>query len=174
MRVAGNVLAAKKSGPAVLSTPWPRTRLLRSRIMNTSTINLTAWQRAWRDGIVPQLTIAGLQGLKAALERDDPCLITGATTFPPPLQCVTDWPVERCCPLCYALLDGKQPHEVSVGLLEDRFAAACYRADQLLGEPAAVRYFLNQVDGWSREELRQNLLPEIKLALAQREPKFAA
>lgn len=129
-----------------------------------------AWQRAWRQGIAPQLTTEGLQGLQKALQENNPALITGATTFPPPLHCVADWPVQGCCPLCWLLLDGKNPHEVSVGQLEERFAQACCRADQLLGEPAAVRYFLNEVDEWTREELRQNLLPEVDLALTQRQP----
>src|SRR5437879_4179976 len=86
---------------------------------------LTAWQRTFRVGIVPQLTTAGLQGLKEALERDDPRLITGATTNPPPLHCVADWPVQGCCPLCWGLLNGLKPSDVSVGLMEQGFAIAC-------------------------------------------------
>jgi hypothetical protein len=104
---------------------------------------VAAWQRCWRDGLAPQFTTRGLEGLAAALERDDARLITGATTYPPPLQCVANWPVERCCPLCYALLDGQPPDAVRVGELEERFAEACWAADQRLGEPAACRYFLN-------------------------------
>jgi hypothetical protein len=73
--------------------------------------------------------------------------------------------VEACCPLCYALLDGKQPYAVSVGPMEERFAQACWEADQLLGEPAAVRYFLNWVDETPRQQMRQELLAEVKLAL---------
>jgi hypothetical protein len=131
----------------------------------------TAWQRVWRLGIAPQLTTEGLQGLKAALERNEPRLITGATLLPAPLQPELNSPVQGCCPLCYGLLDGLQPGEVSVGLLEQGFAAACRKADELLGEPASVRYFLNAVDEWSRDELRQNLSPEIEWALAQRAEK---
>ena len=52
------------------------------------------------------------------------------------------------------------PHDVTVGQLEERFAQACQRADQLLGEPAAVRYFLNAVDEWTRPELIKNLPPQ--------------
>src|SRR5437870_5220638 len=90
---------------------------------------LAAWQRAFRVGIVSQLTTAGLEGLRKALEQDDPRLITGATTNPPPLHCVADWAVEGCCPLCFALLDGRKPYEVSVGPMEERFAQACWNAD---------------------------------------------
>jgi hypothetical protein len=136
--------------------------------MNTATTNLTAWQRVWQEGIVPQLTTKGLQGLQKALEQDSPRLIAGATTSPPPLQCMANEPVEGCCPLCYALLDGKQPYAVSVGPLEQRFAEACWDADQRCGEPGAIRYFLNAADEWSRPELIKNLLPEVRLALTQR------
>jgi hypothetical protein len=142
--------------------------------MATSTIHLTAWQHAWRDGFVPQLTTQGLKGLCKALQENSPRLITGATTNPPPLQSVTNWPVDGCCPVFFALLDGRRPYEVSVGALEERWAMACYRADQLLGEPAACRYLLNQIDEWSREDLLRNLLPEVELALAQRETAVAA
>jgi hypothetical protein len=136
--------------------------------MSTGNTFLTAWQRVFRIGIVPQLTVKGLQGLKMALERDDSRLITGATTNPPPLQCMADQPVEGCCPLCYALLDGLKPYAVSVGPLEERFAGACWEADQLLGEPAAMRYFLNWVDETPREQMRRKLLAEVELALAER------
>src|SRR5438477_2064089 len=101
----------------------------------------TAWQRAFRIGILPQLSTLGLQGFRDALRRNDGRVIQGATSYPPPLQCMEDEPVEGCCPLCWLLLEGKKPHEVSVGPLQERFAAACYEADQLLGEPAGVRYF---------------------------------
>lgn len=131
--------------------------------------SLTAWQRAWRVGVAPQLSTAGLRSLKVALERDDPQLITGATTSPPPLACMENLPVDGCYPLCWALLDGRKPQEVSVGPLEERFFAACCQADRLLGEPAAARYFLNQVDAWGRQQLIQNLIPEIERTLAERE-----
>jgi hypothetical protein len=77
-------------------------------------------------------------------------------------------PVEGCCPLCYALLGGKQPYAVSVGPLEERFAHTCWEADQLIGEPAAIRYFLNWIDETPREQMRQELLAEVELALTQR------
>jgi hypothetical protein len=136
--------------------------------MATGTTSPSAWQRVFRDGIAPQLSTEGLQGLKAALERNDGRLITGATTSPPPLQCMQNEPVESCCPLCFALLDGKKPYEVSVGPMEQRFSERCFEADQLCGEPAADRYFINWVDQTPRETMRQALLAEVNLALAQR------
>jgi hypothetical protein len=35
---------------------------------------------------------------------------------------------------------------------------------------AACRYFLNQFDKWSRQEMRKNLLPEVERAHADRAP----
>jgi hypothetical protein len=142
--------------------------------MDSVSTNLQAWQRVWRDGIVPQLTTKGLQGLQKALEQDNPRLITGATTSPPPLQCMANEPVEACCPLSFALLDGKQPYAVSVGPLEERFAMACLEACELLGEPASIRYFLNWIDETPRQQMRQELLVEVKVALTllvQEEPE---
>jgi hypothetical protein len=125
------------------------------------------WRKVWRQGIVPQLTKAGLRGLQKALERDSHRLITGATTCPPPLQFLAKLPVKACCPLCFALLDGKQPYAISVGSLEEQFALACYQGDQLAEEPGAIRYFLNWVDEAPRETMRRELLAEVKLALSK-------
>jgi hypothetical protein len=129
-----------------------------------------AWKRVWRVGLAPQFTIRGLEGLKLALEQDRRSLITGATMQPPPLMCMQHEAVEACCPLCYALLDGMRPEAVSVGPLEEHFAEACFRADQLCGEPAAVRYFLNWTDETPRDEMRKQLLIEVNLALIGRLP----
>jgi hypothetical protein len=127
-----------------------------------------SWKRVWRVGLAPQFTVRGLEGLKLALEQDRRSLITGATMQPPPLMCNQNDQVEACCPLCYALLDGLRPEAVSVGPLEERFAEACFRADQLCGEPAVVRYFLNWVDETPREQMRRELMAEVKRNLDER------
>jgi len=129
---------------------------------------LEAWRRAFRVGIAPQLTRKGLQGLAKALAQNDARLLQGATTSPPPLQGLAAEPVQKCCPLCFALLDGKAPDAVSVGEMEFLFAAACWETDKLLGEPGAFRYFLNAVDEWTREQLIANLLPEVRRELVLR------
>jgi hypothetical protein len=131
-----------------------------------------AWQFVWRKGICPQLTDAGLQALKTALETDDPRLLQGSTTSPPPLQCVSGWPVTGCCPLCWALLDGEPPGSITVARLEERFAQACYTADMILGEPAAVRYWLNWVDETPRPQMLTELLAEVERELASRRRHF--
>ena len=115
-----------------------------------SLLRIEAWRKVWRQGIVPQLTLGGLKGLLRALEQDSSRLITGATTSPPPLQCMANEPVRACCPLCLALLDGNQPHAISVGMLEERFAMACYDAPPALRHGVAPRELLEIK--WTREE----------------------
>jgi hypothetical protein len=104
--------------------------------MESVSENLAPWQRSFREGILPQVTRKGLEGLYAALLLDNPRVITGATMSPPPLACCEGEAVEKCCPLCFLLLEGRKPYEVSVGPLEERFAQACLKADELMGEPA--------------------------------------
>jgi hypothetical protein len=132
---------------------------------------MTAWQKCWREGFAPQLSESALEALAVALLTDDPRLITGATTSPPPLQAVADWPVEAACPLGFALWQGEQL--ATVGQVEEAFARLCYGADERLGEPAACRYLLNWIDDTPREEMRQALLVEVMLALIGRVPDAA-
>jgi hypothetical protein len=97
---------------------------------------------------------------------DDPRLLQGATTTPPPLQCVQDWPVEAACVLGYCAWQGEGLETVAE--VEEFFARACFEADQLLGEPAACRWFLNWYDDTPRDEMRRLLLAEVNRTLAQR------
>jgi hypothetical protein len=98
--------------------------------------------------------------------EDDPRLLQGATTSPPPLQCVEDWPVEAACGLGYCGWQGEGLQ--SVAEVEEYFARACFEADQRLGEPAAVRWFLNWFDETPRADMRRQLLAEINRTLAHR------
>jgi hypothetical protein len=127
-----------------------------------------AWQRAFREGFAPLLTTDGLRSLAKALERDDPRLITCATVYPPALAFCGDEPVERCCPLAWAVLDGHSLNAATPTLLDARFSELCFKADALLGEPAAVRYLLNEIDTWDRDTMRRNLLGEVERTLAER------
>src|SRR5207237_9835355 len=117
--------------------------------VNTIPQPLTAWQRVWHEGIAPQLSLASLRALVSALQSDDPTLVQGATTVPPPLQTVQDWPVEAACALAFAGWQGQGL--VTVGQVEEFFARVCYEADQRLGETAACRWFLNWIDETPRE-----------------------
>lgn len=127
---------------------------------------MESWRKVWRDGMAPQLSVAALSALQAALQGDDPRLLQGATTSPPPLECVRDWPVEAACVLGFCGWQGEGLETVSE--VEEFFARACFEADQRLGEPAACRWFLNWFDDTPREEVRRDLLAEVTRTLAKR------
>jgi hypothetical protein len=127
---------------------------------------MESWRKVWRDGLVPNLSTEGLDALASALASDDPRLLQGATTTPPPLQCVQDWPVEAACVLGYCGWQGDGL--VTVAEVEESFARLCFEADQLLGEPAACRWFLNWYDETPREEMCRLLLEEVRHNLAER------
>jgi hypothetical protein len=131
------------------------------------------WRRVFREGVAPVLPAAGLAALRDALARDDPRLVQGCTTSPPPLDCVLDWPCEAACPTAFCRWQGGES-DGTVGDCEEFFAKVCYEADQRLGEPAAVRFFLDWVDDTPRDEMRRLLLAEVDLALAGREAAPAA
>lgn len=127
---------------------------------------MEAWRKAWRDGIAPLLSVRALEVLALALESDDSRLIQGTTTSPPPLQCTQDWPVEAACALGFC---GWQAEGCStVAKAEEFFAMKCFEADQRMREPAGCRWFLNWFDETPREEMRRELLPEVRLALSGR------
>jgi hypothetical protein len=129
---------------------------------------MESWRIVWRDGFVPVLSTTGLTALRDALRGDDPRLVQGATTTPPPLMCVQDWPVEAADALGYCGWQGEGLE--TVGQVEEYFARCCFEADQRLGEPAACRWFLNWYDDTPRDEVRRELLAEVELALAERVP----
>ena len=127
---------------------------------------MESWRKVWREGVAPHLSTPGLEALRRALVRDDARLLQGATTTPPPLQCVLDWPVEAACVLGYCGWQGDGLK--TVAQVEEFFAHLCSKTDRALGEPAACRWFLNWFDDTSREEMRAQLLPEINRCLAAR------
>jgi hypothetical protein len=125
-----------------------------------------AWRQVWREGFVPVLSTAALEALREGLISGDPRLQQGATTTPPPLLSLMDWSVEAACALGYCGWQGEGLQ--TVGQVEEYFARLCYEADLRLGEPTACRHFLNWYDDTPREVVRQELLAEVELALAQR------
>jgi hypothetical protein len=127
---------------------------------------MESWRKVWRDGLAPHLSTAGLEALRRALLADDSRLVQGATTVPPPLMCVQDWPVEAACVLGYCGWQGDGLE--TVGEVEEYFARMCFEADKALGEPTACRWFLNWFDECPRAEARQDLLAEVNRTLAQR------
>jgi hypothetical protein len=131
-------------------------------------MTMESWRKVWREGMAPQLTTPALEALRRGLLRDDARLLQGATSTPPPLACVQDWPVEAACVLGFCGWQGEGLETVSE--VEQFFARACFEADQRLGEPAACRWFLNWYDETPREEMRRLLLAEVNRALAHRQP----
>lgn len=124
------------------------------------------WKWAWRDGFAPALSTENLEALAEALRSDDPRLLQGSTTTPPPLMCVQDWPVEAACALGYC---GWQTDDLkTVGQVEMFFARLCFEADQRLGGFAECRVFLNWFDNTPRAEMLSALLEEVELTLASR------
>lgn len=129
-------------------------------------VTLPTWQHTFRNGFAPNILTAGLEALAHALRVDDPRLIQGQTTQPPPLMYVQDWPVEAACAtgLC-GWLGGLLE---TVGEVEEYAARIWFEADQRLGEPAACRWFLNWFDDTPRDEMRRELLAEVEREIALR------
>jgi hypothetical protein len=124
---------------------------------------MESWRLVWRDGFAPGFSAAGLVALRDALAADDPRLVQGSTSVPPPLTAVQDWPVEAACAVGFCGWLGEDL--VSVGQVEESFARACFECDRRMGEPAACRWFLNWFDDTPRDEMRRELLAEVELAL---------
>jgi hypothetical protein len=127
---------------------------------------MESWRKVWRDGLAPLIGTTGLEALRTALSNDDARLLQGATTTPPPLVCVQDWPVEAACALGFCGWQGEGLE--SVAEVEEYFARLCFEVDQRLGEPAACRWFLNWFDETPRDEMRSLLLAEVNRTLARR------
>ncbi len=136
---------------------------------------MPAWQRVWREGFAPLLSTAGLEALREALASDDRRLLQGATTLPPPLQCVAAWPVEACCAVSYCgvadlggfLLPQENP-AATVAEVEEFFYRACLYCDKRLDEPCGCRHFTGWFDDTPRDEMRKLLLAEVERTLAER------
>jgi hypothetical protein len=125
-----------------------------------------AWRAALRIGFIPQWSLEQLIVLKEALLKDDPALTQGSTTTPPPLMSVQEWPVEACCPITYPGWKGLGL--VTVGDCEAFFAESCHRADELLGEMGACKWYINYLDETARDEMRRELIREIDRAIEER------
>jgi hypothetical protein len=127
---------------------------------------MESWRKTWREGFAPLLSTDGLQSLATALATNDPRLIQQATSQPPPLLCVQDWPVEAACAVGYCGWQGDGLETVAE--VEEFFARMCYEMDMKMGEPAACRWLLNDFDDRHREEMRRLYLTEVQRALAER------
>lgn len=129
------------------------------------------WRRVWRLGIAPQLSRNALAALESALVRDDPRLLQGTVTAPPPLDANWECQVVGACAvgLCGWLGEG----HAQVGAVEDYFTAVAEAADAAFGEAAACRFFFNWFDDVPRATMRRELLAEVRRALGERAPVAA-
>ena len=124
------------------------------------------WRESWRRGVAPAISTPGLRALRAGLVADDARLLQGATTSPPPLMAVQDWPCEGACGIGFAAWQGDGA--ATVDEVEQAFAKCCFDADAAMGEPAACRWFLNWFDDTPRDEMRRELTAEIDVELRRR------
>ncbi len=126
---------------------------------------MESWKKVWREGFCPGLPTAGLVALAEALRADSPELLQGATTSPPPLLCVQDWPTTAACAVTFTgWKDGRE----TVGECEEWFADACFKCDEVFQEPAACRWFLNWFDETPRQQMLPLLLVEVEAELSRR------
>ena len=123
------------------------------------------WRLVFRAS-APLLPRAGLLALRVALAADDPSLLQGATTEPPPLDFLQDWPAQGACPWAYC---GWKDGLTTAGEINDFFAEVCSSVDVALGEPAGCRHFMQFVDDTPRDRMRPALLAEVELYLSQTE-----
>jgi hypothetical protein len=127
---------------------------------------MESWRKAFVEGFAPGMSDEELAALSAGLQDNDPTLIQGNTTQPPPLSAMSDWPVEGADAVGYALWKGRGLR--TVGEVDAAFAVACRRADDLLNEPHGSRYFLNWWDTAARFEAFAKVLVVVELILAER------
>jgi len=123
------------------------------------------WRRVWREGLAPVLSTRSLEALRRALEADDARLLQGATTLPPPLYCVRDWPAEGACALGFCGWQGEGL--VTVEEVEAFFARICFTCDQRFPQ-SVIHHFVNWFDETPRDEMRPLLLAEVNRSLAER------
>jgi hypothetical protein len=134
--------------------------------------NMDAWQKVWREGFAPQMTVVGLRALAVALEEDDPALIQGRTARPPVGDHGPDLPIDGACGVAFPIWKGDDL--ATVLKVERRFNDMCYRVKKELGRPTAVGEFLEWFDQSPRSEMRTELLAEVRLTLDGRAAEWTA
>jgi hypothetical protein len=128
---------------------------------------MESWRKVWREGAAPQLSTKGLLALRDALLTDDPRLIQGVSTMPPPPECgVQDLPCEAACLIGYAGWQGDGLN--TVGEVEEFFDTIYFKIENCIDEPAACGCLIKWFDKTPRDEMRRNLLQEVNRSLAER------
>jgi len=124
------------------------------------------WREVFRDGLAPTLTTSQLQALAVGLRTDDPALVQGATTCPPALHSVREWPCQGGCLISYAgwKADGIE----TVGGVDEFFNQTCKSIFDRTNLYSASRALVNWFDDNPRAEVFRELLPEVERALTLR------
>lgn len=127
---------------------------------------MESWRYVWRVGLAPTFSSAELDALRVGLELDDPALVQGA--------CVVrdgDYECASCrvvggCAIGYAIWNhGAVSFDDEV---LDAFQTVLVKSDFLVGYPLGTAPFLSWFDDTPREEMRRELLLEVKRSLALR------
>lgn len=130
---------------------------------------IESWREVLRKGFLPNMPTNGLIAAQKALASDDPRLIQGSTTTPPPVMCVRDWPVEAADFVGFVYWQSGTLEANTVGCVEEAFARACFEVDEIFVEPAACRFWLNHWDETPRHALFSEILDEVNRELASRD-----
>jgi hypothetical protein len=117
------------------------------------------WRRILREGLLRSLADDELQALRRGLADEDPALLQGMMTLPPPLECVNDWAVEGADLLAYPAWRGRGLKTVRE--VEEAAWALCSAIDARLGEGAA-KELLAWYDGTPRADVLAVLLGEVE------------
>jgi hypothetical protein len=128
---------------------------------------LAPWQVAWRDGVAPLLSTAGLEALRSALLHDSPAVIQGETAAFPDGADPDHSPPAATCPLGYAGWKGELLDTVAA---VEAWWLRLYDAAErrLLGGPAGVWELLDFIDESPRPVVRRGLMREVGRELARR------
>jgi hypothetical protein len=101
-----------------------------------------------------------------ALATDDPALIQGQASIPPPLECVSGWQMETADLIGW--VGWRSRGLKTVGEVVEFAWQTCLAIDARLGEPGAVKHLLRWYDQTARAEMRAALQTEVDRELALR------
>jgi hypothetical protein len=129
------------------------------------------WRQILRDGLLRSLTEDELHALRRGLADDDPALLQGMMTLPPPLECLHDWQVEGADLLAYPAWRARGLGTVKE--VEEAAWTLCSAIAARLGEGAA-KELLAWYDATARADVRQTFLAEVEREIMIRMLRQAA
>jgi hypothetical protein len=147
---------------------------------------MESWKEAWRFGIGPALSVAGLEALRNALAEDDRRLMQGQFVYPPvrPMRRRTNGAFSfsrgrQVTGGCAVILAGWLGDGITDAReLHDYFETVCLSADLALADGHGMRleqgktgpsfHFIEWFDNTPRARMRVELLPEVERELRLR------